>query len=228
MGKNVDFSSNGGTDQGWLAVPASGRGPGVIVIQEWWGLVEHIKDVCERFAHAGFTALAPDLYHGKTAREPDAATKAMLALNIQQAGKDMGGAVDYLRGLDAVSGSGLGVVGFCMGGGLALLLAQLRPDAIRAAVPFYGVGPGMAGATDWSALQAAVQGHYAELDDSAGPPVVRQLQAELERAGKEAQFFLYPGTHHAFFNDTRPEVYDAAAAALAWERTVSFFREKLA
>lgn len=228
MGTSVEFASNGGTDQGWLAVPAPGRGAGVIVIQEYWGLVDHIKDVCERFAQAGFTALAPDLYHGKTVREPDAATKAMMAMSIEQAGKDMSGAVDYLKSLDAVAGSGLGVVGFCMGGGLALLLAQQRPDAIRAAVPFYGVGPGMAGATDWSALRAAVQGHYAERDDSAGPEAVRQLQAELHQAGKEARFFLYPGTHHAFFNDTRPEVYDPAAAALAWQRTLGFFREKLA
>ena len=228
MGTSVEFPSNGGADQGWLAVPASGKGPGVIVIQEWWGLVAHIKDVCERFAQAGFTALAPDLYHGTTVQEPDAATKAMMALNIQQVGKDMSGAVDYLRSLESVSGSGIGVVGFCMGGGLALLLAQQRPDAIRAAAPFYGVGPALGDVHGWMAVNAAFQGHYAEHDDSAGPGAARQLEAELHQAGKEAQFFVYPGTHHAFFNDTRPEVYDAGAAHLAWERTVSFFREKLA
>jgi carboxymethylenebutenolidase len=228
MGASVEFPSNGGVDQGWLAVSASGKGPGVIVIQEYWGLVEHIKDVCERLAQAGFTALAPDLYHGKTAREPDAATKAMMAMNIQQAVKDMSGAVDYLQRNDSVSGRGLGVVGFCMGGGLALLLAQQRPDAILAAVPFYGVGPALGDVHGWSATNAAFQGHYAEQDDSAGPEAVRLLEAELRQAGKEAQFFVYPGTHHAFFNDTRPEVYDAGAAQLAWERTLGFLREKLA
>ncbi|HEV7214249.1 MAG TPA: dienelactone hydrolase family protein [Chloroflexota bacterium] len=227
MGTSVEFPSNGGTDQGWLAASRTGNGPGVIVIQEWWGLVQHIKDVCERFARAGFTALAPDLYHGRTVGEPDAATKAMMALNMQQVVRDMSGAVDYLRGLASVSGNGLGVVGFCMGGGLSLLLAQQRPDAIRAVAPFYGVGPALGDIQSWSVANAAFQGHYAERDDSAGPKAARQLEAELRAAGKEAEFFVYPGTHHAFFNDTRPEVYDAEAAQLAWDRTVSFLRAKL-
>lgn len=229
MGTLVEFPSNGGTDQGWLVVPASGTGSGVIVIQEWWGLVDHIKDVCERLGRAGFVALAPDLYHGRSIsnREPDEAQKTMMALNIQQAAKDISGAVDFLRRQDAVTGDGLGVVGFCMGGGLALLLALQRPDAIRAVVPFYGVVPQQSGTPDWSTLGGAVQGHYAEHDDFAGPKVARQLEADLKRAGKQAEIFLYPGTHHAFFNDTRPDVHDASASTLAWERTTSFLHETI-
>ncbi|HEY8743072.1 MAG TPA: dienelactone hydrolase family protein [Chloroflexota bacterium] len=227
MGSTVEFRSNGGSAQGWLAVPESGQGPGVIVIQEWWGIVAHIKEVCQRFAEAGFTALAPDLYHGKATSEPDEAAKHMMALNMEQAAKDLSGAVDFLRAHDAVTGDSLGVVGFCMGGSLTLLLAQQRPDAIGAAVPFYGVGPALAEANDWTAPSAAFQGHYAEHDDSAGPAAVRQLEAVLRQAGKEAQFFIYPGTQHAFFNDSRPAVYNAEASQLAWERTLRFLHEKL-
>lgn len=229
MGELVTFPSNGGVDQGWLAVPSSGHGPGVVVIQEWWGLVDHIKDVCERFAAEGFVALAPDLYHGDTValKEPDTAQKHLMGLNIQQAAKDMSGAVDYLRGLPAVQGKGLGVVGFCMGGGLTLLLALQRPDAITAAVPFYGVVPPQAGNPDWSKILAAVQGHYAEDDDFAGPKAARALEQALKDAGKQAEIFLYPGTHHAFFNDDRPEVYDPAAAKQAWQRTIAFLRQTL-
>lgn len=227
MGYSVEFRSNGGSDQGWLALPATGKGPGVVVIQEWWGLVPHIKDVCDRFAQAGFVALAPDLYHRTTTTEPDTAAKLSMALNMQQVAKDMGGAVDYLQGQEAVSGKGLGVVGFCMGGSLALQLAQQRPTAIRAVVPFYGAGPAHAEGQTWAALNAAVQGHYAEQDDFAGPKVARQLEEELHHAGKEVEIFLYPGTHHAFFNDTRLEVYDAGAAQLAWDRTITFLHRRL-
>ena len=134
MGEIVTFASNGGTASGYLATPEGGGGVPVVVIQEWWGLVPHIEDVCERFAAEGFVALAPDLYRGEKTTEPDEAGKLMMALNVDQAAKDMSGAVDKVKevsGRDAV-----GVVGFCMGGGLALVLACHRPDAIKACVPF--------------------------------------------------------------------------------------------
>lgn len=228
MGESVAFASNGGEDRGWLAVPASGHGPGVIVIQEWWGLVDHIKDVCERFAAAGFVALAPDLYQGTATKEPDEAMKLMMTLNMAQAVRNMSGAVDYLRSHAAVSGHGLGAVGFCMGGGLALRLALERPDAIRAAVPFYGAVPQQADPHDWTRMTAAVQGHYAEHDDIDGLQVAQALGANARETGKSVEIFVYPGTRHAFFNDTRPEVYDRAAAALAWDRTIRFLKEQLA
>jgi carboxymethylenebutenolidase len=225
MGELIEFPSNGSTGTGWLARPASGEGPGVIVIQEWWGLVDHIKDVCERFAREGFVALAPDLYRGKVAREPDEAGKLMMSLALDQAAKDLSGAVDALS--ERSSRPGVGVVGYCMGGGLALVLACKRPDKVKAVVPYYGVIAWSDLEPDYSAMEAAVQGHYAELDEWAGPEKARELESRLRSLGKQAEFFVYPGTEHAFFNDTRPEVYDPNASAEAWQRTVAFLRSQL-
>lgn len=225
MGERIEFASNGGTGEGYLALPADGQGPGVIVIQEWWGLVPHIEQVCERFAREGFVALAPDLYRGRTVSEPDEAAKAMMAMQLDQAATDMSGATDELRrrcGRDRV-----GVVGFCMGGGLALVLACRRPDAIGACVPFYGVIPWPDAQPDYGAMDAAVQGHFAELDDFFPPDKAHQLEQDLRAAGKQAEVFVYPGAQHAFFNDDRPEVHDAEASATAWDRTLAFLRSTL-
>ena len=227
MGEIVEFPSNGGTGRGYLATPTEGAGPGIVVIQEWWGLVPHIEDVCDRFAAEGFTALAPDLYHGEKATEPDEAGKLMMTLNLDRASKDMGGAIDHLAASDSVRGHGVGVVGFCMGGGLALLLATQRPDDVRACVPFYGVIPWESAQPDWSTMQAAVQGHFAEEDGFFTPDAARQLEQQLKDHGKEAEFFIYPGADHAFFNDTRHEVYDEDAARQAWVRALEFLRAKL-
>jgi carboxymethylenebutenolidase len=228
MGQMVDFPSNGSTGGGYLAPAHEGAGLGVVVVQEWWGLVDHIVDVCDRFAAEGFTALAPDLYHGKTVpnKEPDEAAKALMALDLERAARDLSGAVDYLQAHDAVRGHGVAIVGFCMGGGLALWLATLRPDAVRAAVPFYGIAPKGA-EPDWSAMTAAVAGHYAEHDDMASPDAVAAFEARLTDLGKEVRIFTYPNTGHAFFNDTRPEVYEEDAARQAWVRTLEFLRAKL-
>ena len=180
MGEIIEFPSNGGADQGYLAVPASGSGPGVVVIQEWWGLVDHIKDVCDRFAEAGFVALAPDLYHGRSTTEPDEAAKAMMALRMEQAARDMSGAVDEVQRRS--SGNAVGVIGFCMGGGLALVLATQRPDAVKAVVPCYGLIPWPDARPDYSALSARVQGHYAENDEYFSPENAHQLADELARS----------------------------------------------
>jgi carboxymethylenebutenolidase len=225
MGEMIEFPSNGSTGQGYLAMPTSGAGPGVVVIQEWWGLVPHIKDVCDRFAAAGFIAVAPDLYRGKQITEPDEAGKEMMALQLGQAGKDMSGAVDEVRrrsGHDTI-----GVVGFCMGGGLALVLATQRPDAIAACVAFYGVIPWPEAQPDFAQMRAAVLAHIAELDGFFGPDVADALEAQLKDLGVETDFHLYRGVDHAFFNDTRPEVYDAEAATLAWQRTIDFLHARL-
>ena len=229
MGQRVEFPCNGGTGGGYLA-PAheGGAGLGLIVIQEWWGLVDHIVDVCDRFAAEGFTALAPDLYHGTTVpnREPDDAAKAMMALDLERATGDLSGAVDFLQAHDSVRGHGLAVVGFCMGGGLALWLATLRPDAVRAVVPFYGIAPDGTH-PEWSALTAAVEGHFATHDDMNSPEAIAALEATLIDLGKDVRIFTYAGTAPAFFNDTRPEVYDEDAARQAWVRTLEFLRSKL-
>ena len=227
MGDNVEFASNGGTAQGYLAVPESGSGPGLIVIQEWWGLVPHITDVCDRFAAEGFVALAPDLYHGASTTEPDEAGKLMITLNIDRAGKDMGGAIDHLLGLNSVSSATVGVVGFCMGGGLALVLACQRPEQVSAAAPFYGVIPWEHGQPDWTRLQAVVRGHFAANDGFFGPDMVAELQAKLKGLGKDVELTVHPDVDHAFFNDTRPEVYDKATADVAWAATVHFLRSTI-
>ena len=139
-GQLVEFASNGSQAQGYLARPASGRGPGVIVIQEWWGLVDHIKGVADRFAAEGFFALAPDLYHGETTTNPDDAGRLMMAINIDRAVRDLAGCIEYLVGLEGVSPGKVGTVGFCMGGQLALAVA-CKSTKVGACADFYGVHP---------------------------------------------------------------------------------------
>lgn len=221
MGQIVEFPSNGKTCGGYLAVPAS-AGPGVIVIQEWWGLVDHIKDVCDRFGGEGFVALAPDLYHGKTTKEPDEAGKLMMDLNLEASGRDMSGAVDFLLDHPQVGPKKIGCVGFCMGGALSLTLATLRP--VSACVTYYGIP---SHEPDYSKIQGPVLGHFAEHDDWGSPTAVSDLSQRLKGLGKSADFHTYPGTEHAFFNDARPEVYRAEAAKQSWERTLAFFRQHL-
>jgi carboxymethylenebutenolidase len=222
MGERVSFTSNGGTCEGYVA---DGGGPGVIVIQEWWGLVPHIEDVADRFAAAGYTALAPDLYHGRASFEPDEAGKLMMALKLGDAAKDLSGAVDYLQ--DRTGVAKVGVVGFCMGGGLTLVLATLRPDAVAAAAPYYGVIPWPDAQPDWSKLSAKVVGEYAEKDGFAGPDAVRALESQLKSLGKDATLHVHAGADHGFFNDTRPDVYDAAASKTAFSRTLDLFASTL-
>jgi carboxymethylenebutenolidase len=197
------------------------------VIQEWWGLNDQIKEVCDRYAAEGFVALAPDLYHGQATTKEDEAGQLMMSLNIEQAAKDMAGAVDYLMSHDAVTGDGVGVVGFCMGGGLALWLGTLRPDAVKAVVSYYGIIPWPAAQPDYSKLRAAVQGHYAANDDFADPETVRKLEEELKGLGKEVEFYTYPGVGHAFTNHHRPDVFHEEHSETAWRRTIDFFRRHL-
>jgi carboxymethylenebutenolidase len=181
--------------------------------------------VADRFAAAGFTVLAPDLYHGESSTEPDGAGKLMMALNLETAAKDLSGAVALLQqktGRDKV-----GVVGYCMGGGLALVLATQRPDAVAAAAPYYGAIPWASVQPDWSALTAKVVGEYAELDGWASPDAAQALETQLRELGKDATMHVHAGADHAFFNDARPEVYDAAASATAFDRTVGLFRDTL-
>src|SRR5215467_4860308 len=223
-GEIVEFPSNGKKASGYLAIPETGKGPGVIVIQEWWGLVPHIKDVCDRFAVAGYVALAPDLYHGAVAKSPDEAGKYMMSLRIGEAEKDLRGACQFLLNHEATSGSKIGTVGFCMGGALSLYAASKNPQ-VGACVVFYGIHPNVK--PDLAALQAPVLGLYAERDSFVTPAVVHQLEDQLKRHGKTAELHIYPGVDHAFFNDTRPDVYDAASAHDAWRRVLDFFSKNL-
>jgi carboxymethylenebutenolidase len=225
MGEMIEFASNGGTASGYLATPDSGTGVPLVVIQEWWGLVPHIIDVCDRFAAEGFVALAPDLYHGEQTTEPDEAGKLMMALNIEEAAKDMSGAVDEVSMRSG--GDFVGITGFCMGGGLALVAATLRPDRIKACVPWYGLIPWPDAQPSWAALDCAVLGHYAENDDFFSPDKVAELSDTLQRLEKDAELVVHPGVDHAFFNDTRSEVYDAATSLAAWQQTVGFLMTNL-
>lgn len=224
MGQIVEFPSNGTHGIGYLAAPASGSGPGVVVIQEWWGLNDHIRAIAERFAAAGFVALAPDLYRGEVALAPDEARRLAMNLDMQRAAKDMSGAVDFVadRSNHPVR---VGVVGFCMGGGLALALAALRPDKVGAVAPFYGLprDPSL----DWNGLSASVQGHYGELDSGVPLDDVRAFMAKLEALGKSTEVHVYGGAGHAFFND-QGKNFKPDAAKLAWDRTLEFLRSKLA
>jgi carboxymethylenebutenolidase len=223
-GRDLEFESDGEKARGYLALPKGGRGPGVLVIQEWWGLVDHIRDVCDRFAREGYVALAPDLYRGEAAGDPDAAGRLMMNLEIPRAARDLDAAVTALLGQDETLGSRVGAVGFCMGGQLALFAATRNPR-IGAVVDFYGIHPKVA--LDLSRIQAAVLGIFAERDSFVPPEAARKLESDLRAAGVRAECTVYPGVDHAFMNDSRPDVYHAETAARAWARMLSFLRAEL-
>ena len=223
-GKMVEFSSNGGTCPGYLATPGSGSGPGVIVLQEWWGLVDHIKDVADRFAAEGFAALAPDLYHGESTTSPDDAGKLMMALNIGETEKDLQGAVAHLLGSDACSSDKVGTVGFCMGGQLSLFAACANPK-VGACVIYYGIHPAVK--PDIPSLNAPALGFFAEKDGSVTPESARELEKTLKDAGKSVEIHIYDGAEHAFFNDTRPDVYHEEYAKDTWAKTLELYKANL-
>ncbi len=221
--EDITFASNGGTAAGYIARPADQLPhPGVVVIQEWWGLNENIRDIARRFAGAGFVALAPDLYHGKVTKEPDEAQKAMMALDQAQVAKDLAGAVKALQSYDFVAPKRVGVTGFCMGGYITLVFAAAAGNDLGAAVSFYGGGytpteQGVAG------IQSPLLAIYAGRDESTPEAERERLRQLLTDQGKTFDMVMYPDAEHAFFNDERPEVYNPAAAADAWKRTLSWF-----
>ncbi|KQX61940.1 dienelactone hydrolase family protein [Angustibacter sp. Root456] len=224
--QNVTFASNGHQAHGYLAVPSSGSGPGVVLIQEWWGLDDHMVDVADRLAGEGFVVLAPDLMGGRVAHDSDEAGEMMQQLPVEQAARDLGGAVDYLLAHDAVTSQTVGTVGFCMGGGFVLLLAAQQGEKVSAAVPFYGVGPAVP--DTYTGVRAAVQGHYGERDDFYPVDQARQQEQQIrEESGADVEFFYYPAGH-AFHNDKdRLGTYDEESAKLAWSRTVDFLRSRV-
>jgi len=223
MGERIAFKTNGTTTAGYLARPAK-PGPGLIVIQEWWGLVPQIERVADRFAAEGFVALAPDLYHGQTTSSPDQAGKLMMSLRIEDAARDLAAAIDYLTGLPEVNGSSIGTVGFCMGGALSLFAASKNPE-VGACVVFYGGHPNIK--PDLASLRAPVLGLFAGQDTFVTPQVVGELDRLLTELGKPHTFNTYADAGHAFFNEDRPEVYDPAASKDAWAKTLAFFRREL-
>lgn len=230
MPETVEFHSNGSVASGYLVKPAAGSGRGVLVIQEWWGLDSGIKEMAERLGAAGFVALAPDLYHGELAGhdEMDKASQLMQKMPPDRAGRDMSGAVDYLANHPSVTGDGIGVVGFCMGGMLSFIIATNRPDKVKAVVAFYGFPQG-AMEPDWSKLSAPVSGHMAEHDDFFPPAAARALEAKLRGMGKDVTLTVHPGTGHAFMAPHNAlGTLDSALAAQIWPQAVSFLQRSLA
>jgi carboxymethylenebutenolidase len=229
MAQTVEFRTNGTVASGYLVKPSGGSGPGVLVIQEWWGLDSGIKEMADRLGAAGFVALVPDLFHGELAAhdEMDKAAQLMQRLPPERAARDMSGAVDYLSSHPAVTSNGIGVVGFCMGGMLSFIIAVNRADKVKAVVPFYGFPQGDT-EPDWSNLTAAISGHMAEHDDFFPPAAARALEAKLRGMGKNVTLTVHPGTGHAFMAPHNAlGTLNAALAAQIWPEVVSFLTDTL-
>ncbi len=222
-GQMIHFVDGEETFEGYLSSPEAGVGPGIILIQEWWGLVPHIKALADRFAEAGFNVLAPDLFRGKTADEPDEAGSLMMALHIGETSKLFKSAIATLLSDPRTKGAKVGVVGFCMGGQLSLYAACDNPQ-VGACIDYYGIHPAVQPAL--RDLEAPLLGFFAEHDEYASPEQVAALTQELTLLGKEHVFVTYPGVHHAFFNDERL-AYNKEAADDSWTRSIQFLRERL-
>lgn len=225
MGKMIEYNGNGSAVPGYLAMPeGDGPFPAAVVIQEWWGLNDHIKDVAERMAAAGFAALAPDLYRGQVATEPDEARKLAMEMVRDDAIRDIQMAVDYLRKQDNVMPKSIGVMGFCMGGGLAAWMSLLG-EHVGAVSVFYGRLP--ITPENASDVKAAFMGNFGEADGGIPVAGVREVEALLQQAGKTVDIKVYDDAPHAFFNDTRPSSFRETEADDAWQRTLSWFRTHL-
>jgi carboxymethylenebutenolidase len=229
-GRMIDFDTEGSPASGYLATPAGGTGPGVVVLHAWWGLTAPFRDVCDRLAEAGFVALAPDLYHGKTTAsvaEAEVLGSELDAKEEQWRG-DIKGALRFLgqNGATRPETTGredLGLLAFSLGGAYALDTSVELADEIAAVVVFYDSYPGLA----YSRARAAYLCHYAADDLYLPVEKVEQLERDLREAGRRATFYTYPGTRHSFFESNHPDAFDPSAAALAWERTVAFLNSEL-
>jgi len=229
MSETVEFPSNGTIASGYFVRPPAGRGPGVLLIQEWWGVDPDLKRTADRIAAAGFVVLVPDLYHGEVAAhdEMDKASHLMQSLPPDRAARDMSSAVDYLATHPAVTGAGIGVVGFCMGGMLSWLIAANRSDKVKALVPFYGFPQG-AMEPDWTKLTAIVRGHMAERDNFFAPTGARALETKLRALGKDVTLTVHPDTGHAFMGPHNAlGTLNEQLAEEIWPTVFAFLKETL-
>lgn len=223
MGSHITFKRPDGKEaKGYLANAARGNAPGVVVIQEWWGLSQNIKALTDRFALAGFDALAPDLYEGVVVpyHDADAAGKEMNSLNfIEATEQNVRGAVQYLKR----NGAKVGLTGFCMGGAVTVIGAVKIPE-LTAGVVFYGIPPEQAAKP--ADVKIPLQGHFANKDDWCTPAAVDAFEKAMKAAGKDFKAFRYDADH-AFVNEERAAVHDREAAELAWGRATEFFKKHL-
>jgi carboxymethylenebutenolidase len=229
MAETVEFKSNGHNASGYLVKPAGGKGPGVLVIQEWWGVDDDLKKMADKLAAAGFVALAPDLYHGQVAghTEMDKAAHLMQTLPPDRAARDMSGAVDFLANHPSVTSKSIGVVGFCMGGMLSFIIAANRGDKVKAVVPFYGFPQGPT-EPDWSKLTASISGHMAEHDNFFSPSAAGALEKKLRELGKDCTLKVHPGTGHAFMGPHNAlGTLDEKLAEKIWPEVIAFLKAKV-
>ncbi len=227
MGDRITFKRpDGQMASGYLATPAEGsQAGGLVVLQEWWGLNDQIKQVADRLATVGYQALVPDLYQGKLATSPAEAQELMMGLNWgEAASQDIQGAIHQLKNSDQKPNQKVAVIGFCMGGALTLISAA-NLTGVDAAVCFYGIPP--AEAADPSQIRIPVQAHFANQDDWCTPALIAQLEEKLQQAPASYELYRYDA-EHAFFNDQRPDVYNPEAAQAAWDRSLSFLKTHVA
>jgi carboxymethylenebutenolidase len=207
----------------YVVAPPEGHGPGVLVLHGWWGMTPFVRQLCDRLADEGFAVLAPDLFDGQTADGPDQAEALLAELDVDRAVDLIMATSSTLRDLPITDDRPIGVVGMSMGASLALWLATRAPEQVSAAVAYYGTQD-----VDFEPTQAAILGHFAERDELVTDDAVVEMEAHLRLLGKDVEFHRYAGTGHWFIEEDRPAAYDASAAALAWERTVTFLRRHLA
>jgi carboxymethylenebutenolidase len=224
MATRVEFAAKSGEKtSGEIALPEGrGKAPAVVLVQEWWGLNDHIRSLLARLAEAGFVALAPDLYHGRVTADPAEAMKMMTELDGERSIDEIQGAVAFLSAHERSSGK-VGIIGFCLGGAFCFRAAARIPE-LGAAVPFYGVpDPTTA---DYTKVRAPICAHFAARDEFAKPERAQAIKEQLDARGQPMELHIYDADH-AFVNDTRPEVYNPVAAKLAWDRSIAFLHEHL-
>jgi carboxymethylenebutenolidase len=230
-GRMIDFDANGSSAPGYLATPEAAGGPGVVVLHAWWGLTEPFRQVCDRLAEVGFVALAPDLYRGKTTASVEEAKTLGAALDQQgeRARSDVAGAVKFLQNhtdTQTPPADGRGkqaLVGFSLGGAYALDMSVSLAEEVAAVVTFYA----SYSEPDFGRARATYLCHFAEDDPWEPPEAVAEMEQALRAAGRPTTIYTYPGTKHWFFEANRPHAFDAAAAALAWDRTIAFLNAQL-
>jgi carboxymethylenebutenolidase len=218
MGEMIKIDEAGSLS-GWMALPNSGSGRGVLVLHAWWGLTDFLKDFCDRLAGVGFSVLAPDLYHGAVAATIPEAEQLRDRMDGKQAKREIKAALKLLRAHPATIPGGLGVIGFSLGAYFACMIARAAPREVEAVVLFYGTGGGL-----YDKARARFQGHFAEHDPYEPTESVAKMEARLQKGGRQYEFFTYPGTGHWFFESDRQDAFDPAAALLAWQRTLDFLR----